>query len=82
MKESSKTLSVLTDRTCNLKGRLDGLEKQVEMRLSIMEAKLAILEKTMSSQKLGKSSVEARLGIMETYMDHFIQRFSSGQFST
>lgn len=73
MKESSKTLSVLTDRTCNLKGRLDGLEKQVEMRLSIMEAKLDILEKTMSSQKLGKSSVEARLGIMETYMDHLIR---------
>ena len=68
MKESSKSLNVLTDRTCRLKGRLDGLYKQVEMRFCIMEAKLAIVEKTVSSQKLSKSSVEARLGIMETYM--------------
>ncbi len=82
MKESSKTLNVLTDRTCSLKGRLDDLEKQVEMRLCIMKAKLAIVEKTVSSQKLSKSSVEARLGIMETYVDHFIQRFSKDNFQS
>ncbi len=77
MKESN-TLNVLTDRTCSLKGRLDGLEKQVEKRLCIMEAKLAIVEKTVSSQK----EMETRLVIMETHIDHLIQRFSKDDFQS
>ncbi len=77
MKESN-TLNVLTDRTCSLKGRLDGLEKQVEKRLCIMEAKLAIVEKTVSSQ----NKLETRLGIMETYMGGLIQRFSKDNFQS
>jgi len=86
MKESN-TLNVLTDRTCSLKGRLDGLEKQVEKRLCIMEAKLAIVEKTVSSQKVEKTvssqkEMETRLVIMETHIDHLIQRFSKDDFQS
>jgi hypothetical protein len=75
MKESN-TLNVLTDRTCSLKGRLDGLEKQVEMHLCIMKEKLAIVEKTERSQK----EIETRLGIMEIYMGRLIQQFSKDNF--